>query len=300
MNIVKKRGIFWFKPAIWVVPIALALTAPVVMANEVGGQNWNPVSSEKLIKMPAKYLNQYVENDFLGSPLAASIHNLSSDIKANQDKIQKLRGLLDSVNGEDKIEIRHQILVAKSQYLEMVETRQALDRQALNKKRALYTAVMNKLRNQGSVTADPEAVRLLGQQSDARKRMQNSLAMVNEMMSDLPGVDRSQYSQSYAKNLAKLEALKDAIAKHPANRGPEIDGNSVTREEFVRYLLSGVESELAIMDQESLMVGYMSRLVALDAQELEREITFGGSGPDSRVPDSRPTLADATDLFIGE
>ena len=284
--------------------IGLALSMSAGNAWSSGGEipeaDWKPITSEKLIKLPAGYLDRYVEQDFRQSTLARQINSAGTAMQGDLEHIRSLREQVKDSSGEQKTELRHQLLVAKSNYLDALEQKQKLDRSALEKKAKVYQSVLRDMLKDKQRRQDPVTVELLAHQRAARERMQRSITVVDEILAGQPELKRSKYSQQYGENLARVEELKSAIANHMANAAPMIEGQDVSREEFVRYLLANVESERALLDQEQLMMGYMARLVALDAHALEQEVALGINGEIDGPGNGTATkrLADATELFI--
>ena len=109
----------------------------------------------------------------------------------------------------------------------------------------------------------------------ARQRMQRVTGKVDEMFYPAIGGETSRYNQEYAQNVNQIKALQRAIRSHTAHESAIIDGTEVSREDFIRDLLTQAEAEHALIDQESEMLGFMARLVALDAQALQMQIAYG-------------------------
>ena len=275
----------------------LLLSSASALADD---SSWSPVSSEQLVRMPASYLDKYVEQDFRDSALSSRIVEIDEGIA---EQLQHMKGLHESIeqtSGEPLTELRHQLLVAKSDYLDLIEEKQSLDRNALDKKAGVYERVLSKLKRSKRRTSDPVSAQLVADQEAARQRMEQSVAMVDQVLAMSPTTKQSRYAEQYGDNLARIEELKTVIVGHVANAGPAVDGEEVTREEFVRHLLTNIDAERSILDQEQLMLGYMAKLVALDAHMLEQEVALGidldkGGSITDRQPER---LADATDLFI--
>lgn len=290
-------------PARFCLKVLIGLMLMVVpwVANSQSA-DWVPVSSEKLIQLPAGYLDRYVEQDFRRSSLAQSVDAANSAMDAQLSRMTSLRDRLASAQKHEQIDLRHQLLLAKSEYIDAVEEKQRLDRHALDKKSTLYQGLLRAMLKDQRSRNDPVSITLVSQQKAARERMQRSVAVVNEVLDAEPGFKPSQYSEQYRENLARVEALKSAIAEHVANASPLIDGEDVSREEFVRFLLANVESDRALLDQEQLMLGYMARLVALDAHGLEQELMLGehndAEGLGAGVKSER--LAKASELFVDQ
>ena len=280
-----------------------ALLAPVMgVASTSAAVDWQPVASEKLIRMPARYMDASVERQFQKSSLASSINALTTQVQMEVARMQDLQGSLAQMEGqgseEQRVELRHQVLTAKSNYLELMHEKHELAQRALNKKAALYQRVMKKLQHDKSLAKDPVSAAQIAKQQSARARLNQTASHVDQLLlQQLPGKS-SKYQNEYGENLAKMEALKHAIQRHSANESPMLDGEAMSREQYVRYLRSGVDSELAILDQERLMLGYMAKLVAMDAQALEHEIAYGGPDDAATKVREQVRLVNTADMFI--
>ena len=95
-------------------------------------------------------------------------------------------------------------------------------------------------------------------------------------------MSQSKYSQEYSKNLASIERLVAAIESHPMNRRAEIDGKAVSKQDYLRQVVSEAEADVALLDQEETVLGYMAKLIALDAMALSDAVVaeeFATEGP---------------------
>ena len=130
--------------------------------------------------------------------------------------------------------------------------------------------------------------------------MEGDISTVGSSNDVTPNVHKpSKYQREYGDNLAKVKQLKLAIQQHSANENPVLDGQSLNREQYIRYLLTHVDSELALLDQERLMLGYMAKLVALDAQALEHEIAYVAPNSEAMAIKEQMRIANTTNMFIG-
>jgi hypothetical protein len=82
------------------------------------------------------------------------------------------------------------------------------------------------------------------------------------------------------------------------NSLPEIDGRVVGKADFLRQLVAGAESELAILNQEESILGYMAKLVALDAMALSEGLDAENFNEEIEGDESRPGASDKIDLFV--
>ncbi|MBA55690.1 MAG: hypothetical protein CMK89_14640 [Pseudomonadales bacterium] len=276
--------------------VMLSLSSATAFAET---SQWTPMSSEKLIQMPAGYLDRYVEQDFRQSPLGKNLQEVDGALSGQRSGMASLRDSIKRTEGEQNKLLRYQLLQAKSDYLDGVEEKQRLERMALDKKSKVYQDVLASILKDQRARKDPVTMRLVEQQQAARDRMERSIALVDDVLANQSDSKPTRYSKQYKENLDKVEALKTAIASHVANASPVVEGRDVSREEYVRFLLANVESERALLDQEQLMLGYMARLVALDAHTLEQEVALGLDDDTGGEANAEPErLAEAADLFI--
>ena len=298
--------------------------APVLVHASNDGMDWQPAASETLIRMPAKYIDASIENNFQKSSLASGINALDAQIQLEVVRMHESHNLVSVMDNEQpvnekSIESRHQFLTAKSNYLGLLHEKQQLSERVLHKKAALYQRVLKKLQKNKANAKDPVSMALIEKQNSARERLQRTAERVDNLLlqplsqplpqpsanmgdaiSVTPNVYKpSKYQREYGENLAKVKQLKLAIQQHSSNENPVLDGQSLNREQYIRYLLTHVDSELALLDQERLMLGYMAKLVALDAQALEHEIAYVAPDGEAMAIKEQMRIANTTDMFIG-
>ena len=298
--------------------------APGLASASNGGMDWQPAASETLIRMPAKYIDASIENNFQKSSLASGIHALEAQIQLEVVRMHESYRVVSEMDNEQPvneqgIENRHQFLTAKPNYLGLLHEKQQLSERVLHKKAALYQRVLKKLKKNKADANDPVSMALVEKQKTARARLQRTAERVDSLLSQpltplgggisssgaVPGSTTpnghkpSKYQREYGENLAKVQQLKQAIQQHSANENPVLEGESLNREQYIRYLLSHVDSELALLDQERLMLGYMAKLVALDAQALEHEIAYVEPDGEAMAIKAQMRIANTTDMFIG-
>jgi hypothetical protein len=261
------------------------------------GRNWDPVASDKLIKLPANIIEKRIQQDFEASPMALHLVELEQHMQDKLSQLKSLRELMIDSEGDDLINQRFELVQQKSEYLDLMQETQGLRQNALAKKQKLYESVLGKLRNKNGRISQGEVYQLQQKQAEARQRMQKVLAQVDNGLMHSGLDQRSPYADEFAMNLAKVEALKNAISEHKANASPTLGNVEVTSEEYVRQLLMQASTEQSLLDQEALMFSYMAKLVALDAQALEYEISYGDE--DTQLTQrNRTKTADVADLFL--
>ena len=266
-----------------------------VLASE--GRDWDPVASDKLIKLPANIIEKRIQQDFEASPMALHIVELEQKMQDKLTQLKSLRELISDSDGEELINQRFELVQQKSEYLDLMQEAQGLRQSALAKKQGLYATVLGKLRNKNGRISQGEVYQLKQKQTQARLRMQKVLAQVDNSLMHSGLDQRSPYADEFALNLAKVEDLKKAISQHKANASPTLGNEDVTSEEYVRQLLMEASTEQSLLDQEALMFSYMAKLVALDAQSLEYEISYGDES-NQLTQRNRTKPAEVADFFL--
>ena len=275
---------------------ALLTGAGPVLAIE-SAPTWNPVSSEKLIRLPGNFLEKAMDRSFATSPLGTELGRINDRLHGQAATLRELQSAVRATD-DPGVELQHQFLEAKSQYLDAMEAQQGLRRNALEKRLAVYREAADRLRRNARAARDPVARELVDRQQAARARMEASAQRVDETLALIAREDGGDYAEDYQRNLAEIERLKATIDGHEMQRGPRVAGKTVTREAYLRHLIVQAEAELGLLAQEETVLGYMARLVALDARALETEITLSIADASGSELSATPRAADVTELFV--
>ena len=237
-----------------------------------GNSNWASTSSERLVKLPPNYMKKSVDRDFEKSGLAAALYRNQDSIRL---KIDTLRDIQSSVTQTDdqelKTELKHQYLAEKQAYLELVAKDQKFRRKRTETKLKLYENLLRQLNHKKSALS-PQKAKLLEQQVKAKKRFNATIYEADKKLFQSGVMEESKYSRDYAKNANAIHRLVQAIKNHPSSElvGPHRDGQS--KSDFIRHLIHGLEANLAILDQENQILGYMAKVVSLDARALAESL----------------------------
>ena len=233
--------------------------------------DWKPTASEKLVKMPGAYLKRAVDRDFATSELAGAITDNGTSMALKKQSLKDLQEAAEMAEGDLRIELKHQYLAEKQAYIRLMGERQDMQRKQAKTQVKFYKRMLKKLQrnNQGTT---PEAAALIERQEEAKKRYSNVTEKVDMEIFGEPGTEQSKYSVEYAKNNLALKQLAAAIGSHPMNQSTELDGAPVSKQEYIRRLIQDGEAEVAILDQKDELLGYMAKLVALDAMALADEV----------------------------
>jgi len=283
--------------------VILTLICHTTLANEVplGGviADWKPVASDKLIKLPANIIEKRVQKDFQASAMATRMVELDVTMQDDVNMIKSIIELMPELEGEAAKNQRFELLQYKSDYLDALQESHNLHQSALEKKQTLYKNVLDKLRLQSGRMSNSETYKIQQAQVAARQRMEKVIEQVDQSLMHLGINKTSPYTDKYSKNLNQIENLKMAISRHQANQSPQMNGVDITSEEYLRQLLMSVSTEQSLLDQETLMLSYMARLVALDAQALEYEVAYSDDNGNKLMSEINTPSA-VTTLFYQE
>ena len=264
-----------------------------VVANE-----WQPLEAESLIQLPANLIEKRIEQDFKLSPTASRINEVEVKLATQSNAIKAIQGTIDGSEDNQMIDEKVELVKLKSAFLDDMQEGQALRQEALDKKVLLYQQVLEQFFAQEKQNGSSVTFKMKKQQEIARERMQQVMAQVDETFTRDGIAAQTPYADEFAKNLAKIEQLKQAIQSHRANVSPMVDGVEVSSQEYVRQLLIQAASEQSLLDQEALMLSYMSRLVALDAQALEYAINIDAEEQGDNAQNTATSPATSVELFL--
>lgn len=257
------------------VAVMLSLSMQVSAAQLEGQQqeNWQPVSAESLVQLPANLIEKRIQQDFRMSPMANELLQIDQEVAASSQQIKALQSLLEGSESNQMIDERVDLVQLKSGFLDLLQTGQQLRQDQLDSKMQVYQEVLASLYQQDNSEQNSQAYQLKLSQQQARQRMEKVMQQVDDTLLQGGEVEQSPYASEFAANLAKIEQLKEAIANHQSNLAANVDGVEVSTQEYIRQLLMQSSSEQSLLDQEALMLSYMAKIVALDAQSLEFAIS---------------------------
>ena len=255
---------------------ALVLAPPAPAAESPG---WRPQSSERLIRLPASSLEKRIDLDFSESSLAAAIRQTETEIAYKTQTLSDLQSAIGLAERELRVELRHQFLAEKRAYVELMARKIDLELEHLGTRERLYEDMLGRLTRNGAATS-PARLELIRQQEGARTRFESALAQVDMAVFGTAAAPQSRYAQDYTQNMAAIEQLIGRVQSHSMTPGIDTGMGEVTQQDYVRQLLTETQARIAIVDQENSIIGYMAKLVALDAQALAEE------GMDAELLDS--------------
>jgi hypothetical protein len=83
--------------------------------------------------------------------------------------------------------------------------------------------------------------------------------------------------------MSAIEVLAAAIRRHPMNNEPQMASQPADKAGFIRQMMAETQAGMAILDQEQNILGYMAKLVALDALALSEQV-MDAELADSDIP----------------
>ena len=272
--------------------VLMAAASPSLAASPA----WNPAVTEKLVKLPQEYLKKSLDRDFRRSPLADAIRNTEEEIALKLETLGDLRTAAEQADGPLRTELRHQLLAEKRAYLNLMRARQDLKRKHLEKRRRIYQRILRKvLRKKQNET--PAQVELVKQQQAAQARFQRTVETVDMKVFATTVAPQSRYATEYAKNLSAANALLKAISSHPANQA-QADTSPADKSDYLRRLVADTDSALALVQQEQEIVGYMAKLVSLNAIALSEEIAEDAAADVADAEEDDSPITSALNHFI--
>lgn len=278
--------------------IAAFVTFGVPAASFAETPAWNPTTSERMIKLPSNYLKKAIDRDYAGSELAGAVSDTKSMIVAKKQTLIDLQEASELAEGDVRVELRHQFLAEKQAFIQLLGDEQDLERQRAKTKIKIYNRLLKKLEREGKGTT-PMTAEIEANQDDALRRLDRASQQVDMEMFGDPSVQQSKYSVEYTKNIAAIESLSQAINSHPMNQQPQLDGEPISKQNYLRRLVQESETELAMLDQEESILGFMAKLVALDAMALADEVASENLGFDPAFDEEDPSeITESVALFI--
>jgi hypothetical protein len=258
---------------------------------------WRPVASERLVKLPAAYLKKAIDKDFAQSALGAALasNREAGDLKAAS--LEDLARAREAADGELRLDLRQQLLGEKQAFIRIMGDRQRLERDRVNTRLRLLRALVRKLdQDQAGVAGKGEKIR--ASQNQARQRFESSLSNVDDALFASGMAPESRYAQAHDRNIEAIEKLRGAIAAHPMNRSPDPTGEPFTKREYLERMSMEAEAHLAILDQEEQVLGFMAKLVALDAMAFADELDEIERPPTTTNGPAKTVLSSAVRMFI--
>jgi hypothetical protein len=232
-------------------------------------QQWRPQLSEKILLLPPKHMNDAIEQDFSKSGLAQNMTSVEGQLSDQVSAINQLKQNLSRYDEQEQIEARHQIIVGKKTYIELLGQQIDLKRERLHTKLGFLKRLD---RNLSRDTAQQKVASDVAQlQADAKSRIEGISSKLREQIALEPLTKETNFSKAFDKNMAAISALKDAIASHRMQSRLGLDSGA-TKSDMLRQLMLDTEADLALIGIETELLGHMAHLLSLDAMALAEDV----------------------------
>jgi hypothetical protein len=280
--------------------LALLLAGTALTAANAGtahssaGTAWKPSITERLVKLPSVNIKKALDKDFQASPLAEALRDTDAEISLKLQTLRDLQSAIDQADGDIQVELKHQFLAEKREYLSIVQEQHGMRGKHLETRIRVYQRLLDKIERESAAKSVMET-KLIQQQAAARARLERSVDVIDAKLFATSLTNSSKYSKQYAKNVAAMNALLSKIEAHPHKAKLDTTGDAETKPDFLRQLLTEAEGDYQVLQQESEIVGLMAKLVALDAMGLQEAVAEGENLEDAVV--GKAQVADAVGLF---
>ncbi len=256
-------------------------------------RQWRPQLSEKILLLPPKHMNDAIEQDFSKSGLAQNMTSVETQLSDQVSAIDQLKQNLSRYDEQEQIEARHQIIVGKKTYIELLGQQIDLKRERLHTKLGLLKRLD---RNLSRDTAQQKAASDVTQlQADAKSRIEGISSKLREQIALGPLTKETNFSKAFDKNMAAISALKDAIANHRMQSRLGLDSGA-TKADMLRQLMLDTEADLALIEIETELLGHMAHLLSLDAMALAEDVAAQSFTVATKAP-TYGSPSDAVPLF---
>lgn len=262
----------------------IILSVSFYSANSLAQSNvngWKPQIVEKMYVLPPKHLNKVLNNDFNKSLLAINLQNTDNKIKNRIEKISELNSLLPGSSKEEGLEIQHQIIINKRDYIKDMNDLLIMKKEKLNTKKIFFEKLKKKFK--GNSLKNKTTSNFLNNKSTAIQRSQKLDFKILENTSYNLS-KRSKYFKQYQINKDAVKKLKLAIEKHPMSNKNILYKDPLNKVEAINNYVHEIDTEIAVLEMKEQMINYMAKIVALDAMSLAEKVAFDDENNNKVVP----------------
>ena len=232
---------------------------------------WKPQIVEKMYLLPPKHLNKVLNNDFNKSILALNLQTADNKIKDRIEKISELNSMLKGASKNEALEIKHQIIINKRDYIKDMSNLLTMQRQKLDTKKSFFQKIQKNIRNT-SLNRKTNS-EFLNNKKNALKRAESiDFKILDSTSHSLSKT--SKYFKQYQLNKNAVKKLKLAIEKHPMSNKNILSKDPKNKMEAVKNYVHNIDTEISVLEMKEEMINYMAKIVALDAMSLAEEVAF--------------------------
>ncbi len=273
----------------------LILGSSQAIANLSNGE-WQPQIVEKMYILPPKQLDRVLNNDFRNSSLYLNLKTADDKIKSRYSKIDQLNKSIPQFKGDEQIELKHQVIVEKKEYITDMSERLKIKREHLLTKKRFFEKIKRKtLFQKGNQNFKAQSKF----QVSREKALQRSKKLDKKISNLLIGnnmSNNSKYFSEYQKTMLAMQKLETKIKSHPKFQDNDLLINSENKLESLNVFIDKLESELSVLALKEQVLTKMAKLVSLDAMELADSLQINISQGNEFKDVNDPT--DSINLFL--
>jgi hypothetical protein len=273
----------------------LILGSTHAMANLSNGE-WQPQIVEKMYILPPKQLDRVLNNDFRNSSLYLNLKTADDKIKSRYSKIDQLNKSIPQFKGDEQIELKHQVIVEKKEYITDMSERLKIKREHLLTKKRFFEKIKRKtLFQKGNQNFKAQSKF----QASREKALQRSKKLDKKISNLLIGnnmSNNSKYFSEYQKTMLAMQKLETKIKSHPKFQENDLLLNPENKLESLNVFIDKLESELSVLALKEQVLTKMAKLVSLDAMELADSLQINISQGNEFKDVNDPT--DSITLFL--
>jgi len=265
------------------------------MANLSNGE-WQPQIVEKMYILPPKQLDRVLNNDFRNSSLYLNLKTADDKIKSRYSKIDQLNKSIPQFKGDEQIELKHQVIVEKKEYITDMSERLKIKREHLLTKKRFFEKIKRKTLFQKGNQNFKAQSKFQSSREKALKRSKKLDKKISNLLIGNNMSNNSKYFSEYQKTMLAMQKLETKIKSHPKFQENDLLLNSENKLESLNVFIDKLESELSVLALKEQVLTKMAKLVSLDAMELADSLQINISQGNEFKDINDPT--DSVTLFL--
>ncbi len=273
----------------------LILGSTHAMANLSNGE-WQPQIVEKMYILPPKQLDRVLNNDFRNSSLYLNLKTADDKIKSRYSKIDQLNKSIPQFKGDEQIELKHQVIVQKKEYITDMSERLKIKREHLLTKKRFFEKIKRKTLFQKGNQNFKAQSKFQASREKALKRSKKLDKKISNLLIGNNMSNNSKYFSEYQKTMSAMQQLETKIKSHPKFQENDLLLNSENKLESLNVFIDKLESELSVLALKEQVLTKMAKLVSLDAMELADSLQINISQGNEFKDVNDPT--DSVNLFL--
>ena len=273
----------------------LILGSSQAIANLSNGE-WQPQIVEKMYILPPKQLDRVLNNDFRNSSLYLNLKTADDKIKNRYSKIDQLNKSIPQFKGDEQIELKHQVIVEKKEYITDMSERLKIKREHLLTKKRFFEKIKRKTLFQKGDQNFKDQSKFQASREKALHRSKKLDKKISNLLIGNNMSNNSKYFSEYQKTMLAMQKLETKIKSHPKFQENDLLLNSENKLESLNIFIDKLESELSVLALKEQVLAKMAKLVSLDAMELADSLQINISQGNEFKDVNDPT--DSINLFL--